>query len=45
VATFFTREGIDVDPDDLRAYVTEPEADPSGEPEGESGGESADSET
>ena len=24
VATFFTREGIDVDPDDLREYVTEP---------------------
>ena len=39
VAAFFTREGIDVDPDDLRAYVTEPEADPAGEPEGESGGE------
>ena len=33
VATFFTRQGIDVDPDDLRAYVTEPEPDPSGEPE------------
>ena len=38
VATFFTRQGIDVDPDDLRAYVTEPEPDPTGEPE--SGGES-----
>jgi len=33
VATFFTRQGIDVDPDDLRAYVTEPEPDPSGEAE------------
>ncbi|GAA0516782.1 RIO kinase 1 [Halorubrum aquaticum] len=33
VATFFTRQGIDVDPDDLRAYVTEPEPDPSGEPD------------
>jgi RIO kinase 1 len=44
VATFFTRQGIDVAPDDLRAYVTEPEPDPSGEPEGmserESGGAS-----
>ncbi|WP_128903974.1 serine/threonine-protein kinase Rio1 [Halorubrum amylolyticum] len=37
VATFFTREGIDIDPDDLYEYVTEPEPDPSGEPE--SGGE------
>jgi RIO kinase 1 len=39
VAAFFTREGIDVDPDDLRAYVTEPEADPTGKPASESGGE------
>ena len=34
VATFFTRQGVDVDPDDLRAYVTEPEPDPTGEPDG-----------
>jgi RIO kinase 1 len=40
VATFFTRQGIDVAPDDLRAYVTEPEPDPSGEPEGMSERES-----
>jgi RIO kinase 1 len=33
VATFFTRQGIDIDPDDLYEYVTEPEPDPSGEPE------------
>jgi len=36
VAAFFIRQGIDVDPDDLRAYVTQPDPDPSGEPEGES---------
>jgi len=36
VAAFFTRQGIDVDPDDLRDYVTQPDPDPSGEPEGES---------
>src|SRR6056297_2210589 len=40
VAAFFTRQGIDVDPDDLRAYVTEPEADPSGEPESGAGSDS-----
>ena len=34
VATFFTRQELDVDPDDLRAYVTEPEPDPTGEPDG-----------
>jgi len=39
VATFFTREGIDVDPADLRAYVTEPEPDPGGEPDRDSDGE------
>ena len=33
VATFFTRQGVDIEPDDLRAYVTEPEPDPNGEPE------------
>ncbi|ESS02882.1 MAG: serine/threonine protein kinase involved in cell cycle control [uncultured archaeon A07HR67] len=33
VAAFFTRQGIDVDGDDLRAYVTEPEPDPSGDPD------------
>ncbi|WP_435096526.1 serine/threonine-protein kinase Rio1 [Halorubrum sp. N11] len=33
VATFFTREGIDVDPDDLYEYVTEAESDGELEPE------------
>ncbi|SNR59245.1 serine/threonine-protein kinase Rio1 [Halorubrum vacuolatum] len=33
VANFFTRAGHSVSPDDLRAYVTEPEPDPTGEPE------------
>ncbi len=34
VANFFSRAGHPVDPDDLRAYVTEPEPDPSGGPDG-----------
>ena len=38
VAAFFTRQGIDVDPDDLRAYVTEPDPDPSGPSGAESDG-------
>ncbi|GAB6879451.1 serine/threonine-protein kinase Rio1 [Halorubrum gandharaense] len=38
VATFFTRQGIDVTGDELREYVTEPEADPTGEPEGADAG-------
>ncbi|MFB6195228.1 MAG: serine/threonine-protein kinase Rio1 [Haloplanus sp.] len=28
VATFFTRQGVEVDPDDLRAFVTDPDPDP-----------------
>ncbi|MBP1921798.1 RIO kinase 1 [Halorubrum alkaliphilum] len=35
VAAFFTRQGTEVDPDDLRAYVTEPEPDEESEPDGE----------
>ncbi|WP_418281459.1 serine/threonine-protein kinase Rio1 [Halorubrum sp. DTA98] len=33
VAAFFSRQGIDVDGDDLRAYVTQPESDPTDDPE------------
>ena len=33
VANFFTRAGHSVSAEDLRAYVTEPEADPTGDPE------------